>query len=412
MFKRVKRKLSFLYTISILACLIIFIIVLYGFVSKAIKEEEIAELTQYLDKEKHDFIEDLEKGKHKFEYDRSRPIFYYLLSPDQEIVYGKEAIEGFSNELKESKLEKEAKVIKEMDSDNSHILLMKTPLHDDGILIGYAIIGKDITPQKHLIQTILWIFIILTIVFSIFLGLLSYYLAGQAMKPIQQAYLSQKKFVSDASHELRTPLSIFYASLDLLTREEKNRLSDFGQEVVADLKMETTAMRHLIEDLLLLARSDNNQLIIEQKQVDISKLAQSIAKKFALTIPNHLQLISNIEEGLYVIGDAERIQQVIYILLDNAVCYTSEGQITFTVKNIKGYVTIKVSDTGVGIPEQDQSKLFDRFFRSDSARNRTGTGLGLSIAKTIIDAHHGDIKVESKLHEGTTFTILLKLFKN
>lgn len=409
MFKRVKRKLSFLYTISILAFLIIFIIVLYGLISKAINEEEVSELKQYLDKEKDDFIEDLDEGKHKFEFDPSRSIFYYLLDSDQEMVYGKETIKGFSSELKSNPIEKEATIFKEVDWGNSHILIMKVPLHDDGILIGYAVIGKDISPQKHLLQTIMWIFIILTIVFSIVLGGLSYYLAGQAMKPIQQAYLSQKKFVSDASHELRTPLSIFYASLDLLTREEKDRLSDFGQEVIADLKTETTGMRHLIEDLLMLARSDNNQLIIDQKPVDLSKLTQTIAKKFSLTIPNHLQFKADIEEDLIVLGDVERLQQVIYILLDNAVCYTNEGQITFTVKNMKGQAAILVSDTGVGIPEQDQRKLFDRFFRSDLARNRTGTGLGLSIAKTIIDAHNGEIVVNSQVNIGSTFTILLKL---
>lgn len=411
MFKRVKRKLSFLYTISILAFLIIFIIVLYGLISKAINEEEVSELKQYLEKEKDDFIEDLEEDEHKFEFDPSRSIFYYLLNSDQEIVYGKETMKGFSSELKSNHIEKEATIFKEVDWGDSHILFMKVPLHDDGILIGYAVIGKDVSPQKHLLQTILWIFIILTIVFSIVLGGLSYYLAGQAMKPIQQAYLSQKKFVSDASHELRTPLSIFYASLDLLTREEKDRLSDFGQEVIADLKTETTGMRHLIEDLLMLARSDNNQLIIEQKPVDLSKLSQNIAKKFSLTVPTHILFKSDIEENLIVLGDVERLQQVIYILLDNAICYTNEGQITFTVKNMKGQAAIVVSDTGVGIPEQDQRKLFDRFFRSDIARNRTGTGLGLSIAKTIIDAHNGEIVVDSKVNTGSTFTILLKLVR-
>ena len=144
-----------------------------------------------------------------------------------------------------------------------HLLVKNYSLSYNGKTIGQVIIGTDITDERHLIKNIIWILLLLMTVFSILFAWAGNFFAGQAMKPIQKSFQAQRKFVSDASHELRTPLSIFYSSVDILSREEKENLSPFGQEVLEDIKNETEMMSKLLNDLLFLARNDQDHIELE-----------------------------------------------------------------------------------------------------------------------------------------------------
>lgn len=250
-----------------------------------------------------------------------------------------------------------------------------------------------------------YLLMLLTCISTVLIGLLSYYMAGKAMVPIQWSFDKQKKFVSDASHELRTPLSIFYSSLEILEAEEAKQLSPFGKELITDLKDESEIMKELIDKLLFLARHDQQQVSIQKEIIPLSTLLKKVGTKFQRIMPPGIQFSTEIQENIELLGDASKIQELLYILLDNAIRYTNSGAITLTLLKNRDSVKITVADSGIGMTEQELPLVFERFYRSDAARQRNGTGLGLAIAKAIVEQHDGKIYATSKVGKGTTFHI-------
>ncbi|MDR6998475.1 HAMP domain-containing sensor histidine kinase [Neobacillus niacini] len=402
MFKQVKSKLTFLYTISLLCVLILFIGLLYFFISHEINQKQLDEIDGYFNKEKMDFIEDLyEKKHHDVEYDPNRSIFYYVCNQENTIIYGKETVRNLFGHIE---LTEENSFIKKIDWGKNHFLIVKKPLTANGATHGFVILGTEITGEKHLIQNITWTLIGMTMLFSLLFAFLGYYFAGQAMKPIKRAFLKQEKFVSDASHELRTPLSIFYSSIDLLQREEK--LSAYGQEVLKDAKVEAELMNKLIHNLLFLARSDQKELPLKMKRVNFSELLKNLCKRFSRREGLSIDFIVDIQKGISLRCDEIKMQELVYILLDNAFRYTGEGMIAVRLNTEGGKIILMIEDTGCGISETHLPHIFDRFYQADGSREKGGTGLGLSIAKTIVILHGGQIIVDSKEGEGSKFTVI------
>ncbi|WP_066061903.1 sensor histidine kinase [Neobacillus soli] len=409
MFNQVKAKLTVIFTLSLVCLLISFIGVLYLLISHEISVKELEDIQVYFDKEKADFIEDLyENDHHRLEFDPNRTIFYYVYNQKGELVYGEETIQSLSGWVEKDANANEDEFIKRAEWEQYHLLIVKKPLEGNGNLHGFVILGKNITSEKHLIQNITWALFALTLLFSLLFAFLGYYFAGQAMKPIKSAFHKQEKFVSDASHELRTPLSIFYSSIDLLTREERENLSPYGQEVLHDVKTEAGLMSSLINNLLFLARSDKNQLTLDWKEVNLSDLLTSIYIRFSRKITTSVQFEQNIQTGISLTCDEVRIQQLLYILLDNAFHYTKEGKVTLSLKTEEGKKMITVADTGCGIAPNDLPFIFDRFYRADLSREKGGSGLGLSIAKTIVTAHNGKIFARSNEGKGSVFTVIFE----
>ena len=410
MFKDVKRKLTLLYTFSLLFLLILFITVLYYFISHEIEHKEQQELRNFLNNEKHDIIEDYYDDEHsELEFDPNKKIFFYVYSEANQFILGQETLEGLSKKidlLNREQKSSNSEIITDT-WNGTHFMMIKEPIPVDRHDYGTVYVGMDITSEKHFIQTITWILFLLTIIFSLLFGLLGYYFAGLAMKPIGKAFESQRKFVSDASHELRTPLSIFYSSIDLLMRE-KDSLSPFGQEVLQDMKSESEMMNKLISDLLLLARSDNSNLKIEKKEINLSLLVQSLYRRISISAPQDINFNIEIEDNIIFQGDDFRIQQLIYILIDNAFRYTKQGIVKLSLKKQSESITLTIEDSGAGINKTDLPHIFDRFYRGDKSRVRDGSGLGLSIAKSIVTAHDGKIYVKSELGVGTVFTVVFK----
>jgi signal transduction histidine kinase len=408
MFHKLKSKLTLLFTFSLLFLLLCFIGILYLLISQQIIQNEKDDLQSFYNKEKMEFVEDLYEKEHRvLKYEPNREIFYYIFDEKNQFIFGEETIKKFSGWIEEKNLtEKSNAYIKQVKWKQSHLILLKKPLHTNGYLHGYVIIGKDISSEKHLTENITWILLFLTLFFSILFGFMGYYFAGQAIKPIKAAFNKQEKFVSDASHELRTPLSIFYSSIDLLRKEEKDNLSSFGLEVLDDVKAEAELMNKLIHDLLFLARSDKNVLALEKKEVNLSELTHTIFKRFSSKSAANLAFIEKIEDGIHFTCDETRIQQLLYILLDNAFRFTKAGQVELALKTNGGKIVLTVSDSGCGIPLNDLPHIFDRFYRSDLSREKGGSGLGLSIAKAIVTAHGGKIIASSDLGKGSVFTVL------
>lgn len=225
---------------------------------------------------------------------------------------------------------------------------------------------------------------------------------------LDAAYSSQLRFVSDASHELRTPIAVIQGYANLLDRWGKNDTVTL-QESIDAIKSEAAGMQDLVEQLLFLARSDNSSIVLSIETVDISALADEVFRETKMIDPSH-EFFSNLNGSLKARGDIQLLKQALRIFVDNAIKYTpTGGRITLSTFDEPDYVKVSVSDNGIGIPSEDLSRVFDRFFRADESRAREtgGTGLGLSIAKWIIDRHGGFVEIISREDIGTKINVAL-----
>ncbi len=228
---------------------------------------------------------------------------------------------------------------------------------------------------------------------------------------LSAAHIKRKKFVSDVSHELRTPISVVAGYANMLKRWAKDDEAVFDESVDAIIE-EASNMKYLVENLLFLARSDNDQNVYEMEPFDISAMIDSIYKDAKMVDGGAHDMRSEIEDGVIVNGDRNRLKQTIREFLLNAVKYTPDsGKIKISLKKEETKAIINITDTGIGISKKDMGHIFTRFYRGDESRNRNagGYGLGLSICREIISAHDGKIMFKSKENFGTSVTVELKL---
>lgn len=225
---------------------------------------------------------------------------------------------------------------------------------------------------------------------------------------LKNSFTKQEQFVSDASHELKTPISIIKSYAELLKRRGKTHPEVFTESVEA-INSEADRMQLLVNQLLDLAK---NKQSIAHQNFNLVPIVQQIYQTFTKAYDREISL--DIEkESIFIFGNEDQIEQVIYILLSNAMKY-SEKEIEISLFEKDDVVTVTVKDYGPGISEEDQKRIFDRFYRVDKARTRKsgGTGLGLAIAKEIVAAHDGDITIESELGRGSKFSIHFPIVKN
>jgi two-component system, OmpR family, phosphate regulon sensor histidine kinase PhoR len=225
----------------------------------------------------------------------------------------------------------------------------------------------------------------------------------------------RRDFVANVSHEFRTPLTAIQGFAETLLAGAMDDPQHRGRflEIIVE---HSRRLARLTEDLLELSKMDADRLELEIRRVSVSQLIESCVettrhraqeKELALEVKSPDKLPD-------LAGDRRRLAEVLQNLLDNAVQYTlSRGKITVDAKVRESEVVLSVSDTGIGIPKADQSRIFERFYRVDAARSREagGTGLGLSIAKHIVEAHGGRIWVDSELGQGSHFHFSVPLFE-
>lgn len=224
----------------------------------------------------------------------------------------------------------------------------------------------------------------------------------------------QMDFVANVSHELKTPLTTIKSYTETLLDGYVDDPATVN-EFLGIIDNETDRMNRLVKDLLQLSRLDHNQEILNRKEGNLISLLKATVKKVELTAANkdqHLNCLFYDEERIPVDMDKDRIEQVILNIISNAIKYTSEGgRIDIDALKLDKNAVITITDNGIGIPDTEQSRVFERFFRVDKARSRAlgGTGLGLAISKQIVEGHQGTIELESKEGKGTKVTIKLPL---
>jgi len=225
---------------------------------------------------------------------------------------------------------------------------------------------------------------------------------------IQTGVAQQQRFVADASHELRTPVTVISGYANMLDRWGKNDVSVLDEGIAA-IKSESSHMQNLIEKLLFLARIDQGGQLLKKTPVEMEGLIEKVVQETRLIAPEH-QIILCQNDPVVILVDSFAIKQLLRVFVENSIKYTpAGGKISITSRETGKQLEITVQDTGIGIPEEDQHKIFDRFYRVDKSRSKTtgGTGLGLSIARWIAEQHSSTIHLASKPGIGTIVTVVI-----
>lgn len=285
------------------------------------------------------------------------------------------------------------------------------PVRQGEAVIGYLQVAVPLTPlQARLYLTRLW----LAVGVPLTLGLIAWVgwlLSGLAMQPTQRSYGQLQRFTADASHELRAPLAAILsnAQVGMLASSEAER-----QQRLEKIVTSAKGMGQLINNLLFLARHDGQLAPQDLKQVDLATLLNPLGVDYGqLADRQNLAFSAELPaEPIALRVDGDLLQQAIRNLLDNAFKYTpADGRVTLQCRQRGRWAIIEVIDTGVGIPAQDLSHIFERFYRVDTARAREtgGFGLGLSITQQIVDAHGGQLTVKSTPGKGSVFCVELPI---
>lgn len=239
--------------------------------------------------------------------------------------------------------------------------------------------------------------------------------ASRALVPIRHSLAAQREslrrqreFAADASHELRTPLTVIRASVDDLERHRTATVASVGN-ALTDIRDEVDQLTNMVDDLLLLARSDSGALALERLPVDLGDVASAGASALTQVATERGVALAVDPEPADIDGDAARLRQLVVILVDNAIRHSpSGGTVTVTVRRIGTDGVLTVDDDGPGVRPEDLPRLFDRFYRASGAPGG-GTGLGLSIAEWIVAAHGGTITALNRAEHGARFVVTIPL---
>lgn len=278
-----------------------------------------------------------------------------------------------------------------------------------------VIISENFIPprQQDVLDDLVFSLYMVNGILLIVAGTASYWLAGLTLEPIQRAYDRQRRFLGDASHELRTPLTV-------LKIGHENRLAEAlvpdeeRQQLVSDLE-EIDRMSAMVNDLLALSRMDEEDGPTKvPAALDLDAVISKLHERFLpLAQDKQVDLGSgHIVAGLRVKADGHLLEQALGNIIKNAIVHNKpDGRVTLSVEKADGFALVKVADTGIGIPPEEQAKVFDRFYRADASRSRAtgGSGLGLAIVKSAMDRLGGSVELESTVGQGTTVTLKVPL---
>ncbi|MBO1003079.1 ATP-binding protein [Pseudogracilibacillus auburnensis] len=283
-------------------------------------------------------------------------------------------------------IKEEKEVLQELNLQGRDWVMIMTPLYDNSYIRGAVAVIRDMTEERQLDKL-------------------------------------RKDFISNVSHELRTPIALMQGYSEAIVDDIAESVED-KNELAKIIHEESLRMGRLVNELLDIGRMEAGHIELNLETIEVEQFIQRIYKKFiGMAEENNIELkLTKEMENKLITIDSDRIEQVFTNLIDNALGHTRpSGYVHIFVRSMQDYFYVEVEDNGTGIPEEDLSFIFERFYKADKSRTRTdkkkGTGLGLAIAKHIISAHDGIISVKSRVNEGTTFSFKVpqnqgKLAKN
>jgi two-component system sensor histidine kinase CiaH len=291
------------------------------------------------------------------------------------------------------------------DLEGTPIRVLTTPVEVAGGTM-LAQVLSDRSAEVRTLESLLLVLLVAVPLAAIAAGLAGWVYSGRALVPIRRAMARQRQFAADASHELRTPLAVLSGNLEVLARTPGRGAND--DEALADAMAETERMAALLDDLLILARTDAEAFPVALEQIDLADEAAEAMDSLAGRAAARSVTLGLDMEPTTMRGDAERLRQLVVILVDNAIRYGSEGgHVWLSVRPAGHHARLSVADDGPGIAPADRARIFDRFWRGDAAAGESGNGLGLAIAHWIVAAHGGTVTVDERPDGGARFEISL-----
>jgi signal transduction histidine kinase len=289
-------------------------------------------------------------------------------------------------------------------------LLLKTANQDAW---GYMQVGRSLSDiDGHMV----WVRLILLIglpTAMLLVVIASWWIAGQAMKPVYSSYRQMQQFTADAAHELRTPLAAIQANLESTLTPEATDADAW--DTLRTVERQNNRLSRLVHDLLLLSRMDLQGFSAKQEFCNLNDLVNDLVEEFsALALASKISLTADLQTNtpITLFGREEQLYRLVANLITNAIQYTpASGKVVVHLKRDDHHALIQVQDTGIGIPPREQVRIFDRFYRvnSDRSRHTGGSGLGLAIAQAIAQTHQGSIQVESEVGKGSLLTVKLPI---
>jgi len=330
------------------------------------------------------------------------------------------------------------------------VRLLITPILEDGNVAAYLQVGQDMEPTQDALSRLLRLLLLSGPAMVGVAALGGYWLTGKALAPIEKirqqaasiqaselgrrvdpansndeverltltinemldrleaSFLRQRRFTADASHELRTPLAIIRGEIDVAL--ERPRTPVEYVETLQSLDSEADRMTRLVNELLLLARSDSNELPLEMQPFDLADLLRLLTEQIQPKArETGARIRVDLPPSIPIVADKDRLLELFLNILENALLHAPGSSIDVRAQSDGEQVVVTIADTGPGISPEHLPHIFDRFYRVDPVRERSyeGSGLGLAIAQEIAKAHHGQIAAESRVGEGTTFIVRL-----
>ena len=441
-----------LITTAWLLCLLVIInvVVFFSFLKITVNMEE-----DTLYQKAGDIINDLDTDKRAANIDDqlkeylTTHSYIRIVGPHNEVISEVTNDKILTNKIKAqySKKKKTERKVLSSNSGEKQVLLVSVPLNNDNKIVGTLEIGETLTGLEMRKDILLWILGFVTVLSGILSLLGGRWLSNFIMKPISnmiktmedieqsgvpkkiniqtnthdelekmamtfnrmierlsESMEKQEQFISDASHELKTPLTVIKSYASLLRRRgvQNNELSS---EAIDAIYSEATRIQKMTEMFLNMATAEK-ETILEMKQVDLISLSKDIQKQLKAAYKREIHLHYK-QEPMYIHADELKLKQVIIILLDNAIKY-SQDKIDVFLNGTHQNTRIRIKDYGIGIPNTEIERIFERFYRVDKARSREtgGTGLGLPIAKNIMKLHKGEIKIKSDEEKGTEVELI------
>ncbi|MDE3200509.1 MAG: heavy metal sensor histidine kinase [Acidobacteriota bacterium] len=231
---------------------------------------------------------------------------------------------------------------------------------------------------------------------------------NETLSRLENSVAQMKQFTASISHELRTPLTVLRGESEVALLE-KYSVDDYRQLLSSQLE-EFEKLSSMVNDLLLLANAEAGDIVLAQRDVDLSELVLSLAEQLEPVANSHgVEIQTDIPANIHICGDASWLERAVLNLIDNAIKFTPHGHISLSLRQDTKQTLLRIEDTGIGISQEALPHIFDRFYRAEQSRSKgtPGVGLGLALVRWIIEKHSGRITVESEPARGTRFTMIL-----
>lgn len=425
MLKNLKRKLYFLFVVSIMFVFTIVFFLLTRENIETMQDVELSDINRQatilalLFENSTNYVENLEMCEKKYDY------AFRLFTEQNELLYESCNIEDTTKTIDTFlEIQKHSELIDKGETESNHSFQSGTITFPSvkgrtyhGVLCsiytdtGYVnlVIVKEKSGIAAFFSTVMHYFLLWLIVFIAVL-FVSVLIIRQAMKPTEKTMQSQKDFIAAVSHELKTPLAVLLATTDVI--ETLPECTTNIKVHVDRIESEISRMTRLIQDLLLLSSIDAGNWIFHKSEINVDTLLINLYEKYEIICRQKsidLQIKMPNECFPSIISDEDRINQIISIFLDNAISYSPEQSTILLEASIKkNNLTIGIIDHGIGISEEDKRHIFDRFYRCDKSRTqKEHFGLGLSVANELITILDGKIYLKDTPGGGCTFTITI-----